>query len=477
LFIPNLIHGQERASRSGDRFDNVDPWTQESSAEVALSGAADAADAVSSAREAFDDGRWSGLPTKERLDALYRLADLVESNGDGLAAADTRDMGNPISGTKGTSAPRAALNFRFFADFVRLRGDDSFPREGNELAYTKHEAAGVVVAVGPWNYPLIQETWKVAPALAWGNTVVLKPSEETPTSALLLGRLALEAGIPPGVFNVVQGFGAESVGEALTKDSRVDRITFTGEVATGRAISAAAARNLTPVSLELGGKGASVVFGDADLDTALPDIVRAGFMNSGQVCLAGSRVYVERRVFDEVCDRLTDLVGRLKIGDPMDPSTDIGPLSSAAHFQKVKGYLDRAHADGGKFLAGGAVGDGLVIPPALVVNLPGSSAVCREEVFGPLMTLSTFDDEAEAVALANCTAYGLTTSVFTTDLGRAHRVAASVRAGTVWVNCFAVRELRAPFGGMKDSGVGREGGDHSREFFSEPKTVIVRYGS
>jgi aminomuconate-semialdehyde/2-hydroxymuconate-6-semialdehyde dehydrogenase len=330
----------------------------------------------------------------------------------------------------------------------------------------------VVAAIAPWNFPLMLETWKVAPALAWGNTVVLKPAEDTPASAALLAGLALEAGFPPGVLNVVQGYGPDSAGAALTADPRVDRITFTGESGTGRVISAAAAANLTPVSLELGGKGANLVFADADLPTAVDWSIRAIFTNAGQVCLAGSRLYVQRPVYEEFLDRFRAAAEALVIGDPKDRATELGPLASAEHHAKVRGYVDAIEAQGGKILTGG-LGDGWVVRPTIVVDAPADAPVCREEVFGPVVVVHAFGTEDEAVAAANDTCYGLNAMVFTENLSRAHRVSAALRAGTVWANCFFVRDLRAPFGGVGDSGVGREGGTFSREFFTEPKAVVM----
>jgi aminomuconate-semialdehyde/2-hydroxymuconate-6-semialdehyde dehydrogenase len=339
-------------------------------------------------------------------------------------------------------------------------------------AYSRFEPAGVVTAIAPWNFPLMLETWKVAPALAWGNTVVLKPAEDTPGSATILARLALEAGMPPGVLNVVHGYGPDSVGSALTENPAVDRITFTGESGTGRIISTAAAANLTPVSLELGGKGANLVFADADLDEAVSWSIKAIFTNAGQVCLAGSRLYVQRGVYEEFLDRFVAAAQALVIGDPKDPATQLGPVASEEHYKKVRSYVDGIAGDGGRLLTGG-LGEGWTIKPTVVVDAPADARVCREEIFGPVVVVHPFDTEDEAVAQANDSPYGLNAMLFTQDLSRAHRVSAALRAGTVWVNCFFIRDLRAPFGGVGDSGVGREGGTFSREFFTEPKAVVM----
>ncbi|MET0740767.1 MAG: aldehyde dehydrogenase [Candidatus Nanopelagicales bacterium] len=471
-FIPHVIDGQEVESVSGARFPDVDPWTQEAYAEVALGDAADAARAVAAARRAFGEGPWPRMGFAERGALIHGFADLLDAHASDLAMADTRDMGKPITDSRGKDAPRTALNFRFFADHARLSTSHAYPMDTGHHAYARHEPAGVAVAIAPWNFPMMLESWKVAPALAWGNTVVLKPAEDTPASATLMARLALEAGFPPGVFNVVHGFGPDSVGAALTSHRGVDRITFTGESGTGRVIAAAAAANLVPVSFELGGKGANLVFDDADLDNALDWSLRAIFLNAGQVCLSGSRLYVQQGIYREFVDRFVAGAKEMVVGDPKDASTQIGPLASAEHFKKVSSYVDAIDSEGGRMLTGG-LGDGWVVQPTVVEGMPQSSRLVQEEIFGPFVVVQPFDSEDEAVRLANDTRYGLNAMVFTENLSRAHRVSAALRAGTIWVNCFFIRELRAPFGGFGDSGVGREGGDYSREFFTEPKAVVM----
>jgi aminomuconate-semialdehyde/2-hydroxymuconate-6-semialdehyde dehydrogenase len=463
----HVIDGVEEPGAA--TFDSVDPWTREPWARIALGGADDAARAVAAARRAFDEGPWPRMGFAERGALIHRFADLLLARTDELALADTRDMGKPVSDAKGKDVPRAAQNFRFFADHARLATAQTLPMDTGHHAYTRFEPAGVVAAIAPWNFPLMLESWKVAPALAWGNTVVLKPAEDTPASATIMARLALEAGIPPGVFNVVHGYGPDGVGSALTGDPRVDRITFTGESGTGRAITAAAGANLTPVSLELGGKGANLVFADADLDLAVDWSIKAIFSNAGQVCLAGSRLYVQRPIVDEFLARFVAAAEKLVIGDPQDPATQLGPLASETHWRKVCGYLDDP---GGKVLTGGR-GEGWVVRPTVVVDVPADAPLQCDEVFGPVVTVTPFDTEDEAVTAANASRYGLNAMVFTENLSRAHRVSAALRAGTVWTNCFFVRDLRAPFGGVGDSGWGREGGDFSREFFTEPKACVM----
>lgn len=468
----HVIGGVEEESASGERFESVDPWSREPWSEVALGGAADAVRAVAAARAAFDDGPWPRMSFEERGSILHRLADLMERDAEELAAADTRDMGKPVTQALHNDVPRSATNFRFFADHARMSTGDQLPMGSGYHTYTRFEPAGVVAAIAPWNFPLMLETWKVAPALAWGNAVVLKPAEDTPASATVLARLANEAGMPPGVFNVVHGYGPDSAGQALTEHPGVDRITFTGESGTGRIIARAAAANLAPVSLELGGKGANIVFADADLDNAVEWSRRAIFTNAGQVCLAGSRLFVQRAVLDEFLARFTAAAEGMVVGDPKQATTEIGPLASQEHFEKVSSYLDLI-PDEGKLLTGGA-GDGWVVRPTIVTGVADDARLMREEIFGPVVVVSPFDTEAEAVHRANDTPYGLNAMVFTENLNRAHRVSAALRAGTVWVNCFFIRDLRAPFGGFGDSGVGREGGNFSREFFTEPQAVVMR---
>jgi len=471
-FYGHIIDGREVDSIDGARMDTIDPYTRQPWAQVALGGRADAALAVAAARRAFDDGPWPRLGYEKRQILLHRLADLMEEHAEELALGDTHDMGKPISQARHDVA-RSAWNFRFFADHARMTPGENYPMDSGHHAYSRFGPAGVVSAIAPWNFPLMLETWKVAPALAWGNTVVLKPAEDTPVSGALLGRLAIEAGFPPGVLNVVQGFGPDSAGAELTENIDVDRITFTGESGTGRIIGAVAASRLCPVSLELGGKGANIVFADAELDNAVDWSVQAIFRNAGQVCLAGSRLYVQREVYDEFLARFVTAAEALRIGDPTDPGTQFGPLASEEHFTKVKGYVDGIETDGGKLLTGG-LGDGWFVRPTIVVDAPADARVCREEIFGPVVVVHPFDTEAEAVVLANDTRYGLNAMLFTENLSRAHRVSAALKAGTVWVNCFFIRDLRAPFGGVGDSGVGREGGPFSREFFTEPKAVVMQ---
>ena len=471
--IPHVIDGEERPAVDGRTFESINPATEAAWARVARGSSADAAAAAAAARRAFDEGSWPRMAPAERGRALHRLADLIEAEAAELGRLDSTDMGKPIRQARDNDAHRAALNFRFFADYAAMATDEALPSPTGHHLYTRHEPVGVAAAISPWNFPLMLATWKVAPALAFGNTVVLKPAEQSPASCHRLGLLAGQVGLPPGTLNVVQGFGPGEAGQALTEDPGVDLITFTGESATGRAILAAGAPTLKRVSFELGGKGANLVFADADLANAVDWSLKAIFLNAGQVCLSGSRLYVQRPVYEEFLDRFVAGAEAMRLGDPLDEATEVGPLASREHWEKVIGYLDLAAAEGAKVRTGGR-GDGWWVKPTVLVDVRQDMRVCREEIFGPVVVVQPFDTDEEAVTLANDSAYGLNAMVFTESLGRAHRVAAAIRAGTIWVNCFFVRDLRAPFGGYKDSGIGREGGGYSREFFTEAKTVVMQ---
>jgi aminomuconate-semialdehyde/2-hydroxymuconate-6-semialdehyde dehydrogenase len=477
--LDHLIDGEFVPASSGETFDTHDPYDGSVIATVARGTAEDAARAVSAARVAFDEGQWPRMSTGERRQILYRFAELVESRAEEIARLETRDVGRPIRETRGFDVVRVAQNLRFFADFADLAASEAYPT-AQRLTYVLHPPAGMVVAIAPWHFPIMLASWKIAPALAFGNTVVLKPAEQTPVSAALLGELGQAAGLPPGTLNVVHGFGPGEVGEALTLDPRVDRITFTGATDTGRQIMRAGAANLTPVSFELGGKSANVVFADADLDAALAGSIRAVFSNNGAMCLAGSRLLIEHSVYDEFAARYVAAAGALSVGDPKDATTDVGPLVERVHLEKVHGYVEQAQQEGGELLVGGTLaqganGGGLEYPPTVLGRMRPEMRAVREEIFGPVQVLLPFHDEAEALTMANDSTYGLAGMVWTRDLDRAHRMARNWRAGNVWVNCFFERDLRAPFGGERDSGVGREGGHYSREFFTEPRTVVVKH--
>jgi aminomuconate-semialdehyde/2-hydroxymuconate-6-semialdehyde dehydrogenase len=376
--------------------------------------------------------------------------------------------------------PRVVRNLRFFADFQDQAVAETYPMPGYHT-YTRYDPKGVAAAISPWNFPLMLASWKFAPAIAFGNTAVLKPAEQSPATAAMFGELAAEI-LPEGVLNVVHGFGPDAAGELLVRSEGVDMVTFTGESRTGQAIMAAAAPTLKGLSLEMGGKSPSIVFADADIEKTLDNVLTGIFKNQGEICLAGSRLYVERPFYDEFLSRLVERTRALVVGEPLDELTYVGPMVSAEQRDRIESYLELAEADGGRVLVGGgrpddpALADGYYLLPTIIEGLSAESRCMKEEIFGPVLTATPFDTEEEVIRLANDTEYGLAGMVFTTNLARAHRVAASITAGLIWINCFFVRDLRTPFGGAKRSGVGREGGYFSREFFTEAKTVTISLG-
>lgn len=471
--IPHFINNNPVESQDGKTFDSVNPATQKPWMQISHGGQVEAEAAIKAARDAFDSGPWPKMTAVERAKILHNLADLVEKNLDELAKIDTSDMGKPITQSKTKDIPRVSDNFRFFADYVKLSENESFPMNDNFHIYTRYEPVGVTAAISPWNFPLMLASWKIAPALAYGNTVVLKPAEQTPVSCYRMAELAAEAGMPEGVLNVVHGFGPGEVGEQLTTHPDVDLVTFTGESNTGRAIMKAASPTLKGVSFELGGKGANIVFEDADLAEAVDWSIKAIYTNAGQVCLAGSRLYVHQNIYDEFLELFVKKAEGMKVGDPTDPNTEIGPLASEEHYKKVVSYLDLESEENFTVLTGGR-GDGWWIKPTILTNVNNEMRVCKEEIFGPVVGIQSFRTEEEAVSLANDTNYGLNAMLFTENVRLAHRVSGQLNAGTVWVNCFFVRDLRAPFGGFGDSGIGREGGKYSKEFFTEPKSVVMK---
>ena len=474
----HVIDGEIVDAADGRVFHSVDPATGAPYATVAEGSAEDARRAVAAARRAFDDGPWPRLSTAERRRLLNRLADRVDEEAARLAEAETRDMGKPIHESVTHDMPRVARNLRFFADFQDLSTAEVYPTHGFHT-YSRYEPKGVVAAISPWNFPLMLASWKVAPALAFGNTVVLKPAEQSPATASMIGQLAAEV-LPEGVLNVLHGYGPNAAGEHLVASDQVDLVTFTGETRTGVEIMKVAASTLKGLSLEMGGKSPNIVFADADIEAAVAGTIRGIFGNQGEVCLAGSRLFVQRSIHDEFMERLRAATQALPIGDPKRHETRVGPLISAEHREKVESYIAVAVGDGGEVVTGGArppvappLEQGFFLEPTIVTGVPTGSRASQEEIFGPVLVASAFDTEDEVVRWANDTEYGLAAMVWTQNLSRGHRIAAALESGLVWVNCFFVRDLRTPFGGAKRSGVGREGGHHSRDFFTEPKAVTI----
>jgi len=482
--IRHHINGKAVASVSGETFENCRPSDNALVAHVHAAGREEVNAAVEAARAALH-GPWRSLSVDARVALLNAVADGIERRFDEFVEAEMNDTGQPRSMMAHAFIPRGAANFRIFADVIKNVPTEAFrmetPDGAGALNYGVRGPKGVIAVVCPWNAPLLLMTWKVGPALACGNTVVVKPSEETPSTATLLGEVMREVGIPDGVYNVVNGGGPNAAGEFLTAHPGVDAITFTGETRTGTAIMQAAARGIRDVSFELGGKNAGIVFADADLDAAVAGIGRAVFLNCGQVCLGTERVYVERAIFEPFVARLKAHAESLKPGDPNDPATRLGPLISREHREKVLGYYAQALADGATVVTGGGIPDmqgalagGAWIEPTIWTDLPPGSRVLREEIFGPCCHIQPFDHEDEVVALANDTEYGLATTIWTQNLARAHRIAERIEVGITWVNDWFLRDLRTPFGGSKASGIGREGGVHSLEFYTELRNVCIK---
>jgi acyl-CoA reductase-like NAD-dependent aldehyde dehydrogenase len=468
----HYIDGQ-RHPGSGARFEVRSPidWDGFKLAEVAAGGAAEVDAAVAAARRAFP--AWAALGPIGRHEVLCRLADAIDAAVPALAKVECVDNGSLFEAMSLRVLPRAANNVRFFAEFARERlAEPARILAGGERNRVRHDPSGVVAVSTPWNAPFMLATWRVGPALAAGNTVVLKPPEWAPLTCSLLGELADQAGLPPGVLNIVHGTGAQA-GAPLTGHPGVDRVAFTGSPTTAHTVYGDAADNLTPVSFELGGKSPFVVFEDADLDAAVSTAAYQ-YDNSGQVCLAGTRLLVQRSVLDDFQARLHARVGEIKVGDPRDPDVTYGPLIHPVALERVTGHVQRALATGARLAFGGRSLGGLYYAPTLFVDVPPSAEILQREVFGPVLTLQPFDSEQEAIALANATRYGLAATIFTGSQDRAHRVSAAVVAGTVWVNCFYVRDLETPFGGARDSGIGREGGHYSFDFYCDVKTVCER---
>lgn len=482
--IKHFINGEYVASADGSTFEDRNPANGELIALVHEGGQREVDDAISAAQAALR-GEWGRMSVERRMELLHKVADGINARFEEFLEAECLDTGKPKSMASHIDIPRGAANFKIFADLVRNVPTEAFlsdtPDGAGALNYAVRKPRGVIAVIAPWNLPLLLMTWKVGPALACGNTVVVKPSEETPHTAALLGKVMNEAGIPRGVYNVVHGFGAGSVGEMLTQHDGVDGITFTGETATGSQIMKAAAPGLKPLSFELGGKNAGIVFAEADMDKAIEGTLRSAFANCGQVCLATERLYVHRSRFDEFVGRLKQGAEDLTMGWWQDDGVSFGPLISRVHQDKVLSYYETARAEGAEVITGGGVPDmpdalraGNWVQPTIWTGLPETSPVIREEIFGPCCHIRAFDDEDEVIALANDTPYGLATSLWTENLSQAHRVAPRMEVGLCWVNSWFLRDLRTPFGGSKKSGIGREGGVHGLEFYAELSNVCIK---
>ena len=477
----NFINGEFVATAK--TFDNRNPATNEVVGQVHEAGQAEVDAAVAAGRAALK-GEWGQMSVVKRAELLHAVADEINRRFDDFLAAELADTGKPRSLASHIDIPRGAANFKIFADIVKNVPTESFhmttPDGSTAISYGLRTPLGVVGVICPWNLPLLLMTWKVGPALACGNTVIVKPSEETPATATLLGEVMNAVGIPRGVYNVVHGLGPGAAGEFLTTHPGVDGITFTGETRTGEAIMKAAANGVRPVSLELGGKNAGVIFDDADLDAALEGIGRACFANSGQVCLGTERLYVQRGIYDRFCAGMAEKAKGFSFGDPYASTTTMGPVISAEHRDKVLSYYGKARAAGAEILAGGGVPDvpgldgGYFVQPTVWTGLGPDASVITDEIFGPCTHITPFDSEEEGLALANASPYGLATSIWTTNLARAHRSAAQIEVGIAWVNSWFLRDLRTPFGGSKASGIGREGGIHSMEFYTELRNICIK---
>lgn len=476
--ILNYIAGKFENPQGNSWLDNVEPATGSIYSRVANSDSADVLKAISAAKTAYP--AWAALPQEERAVFLRKLSNLILANVDRFAAAESRDQGKPVSLARNIDIPRAAKNFSFFADIGAAFGSESHSSSPTVLNYTLRQPLGVVACISPWNLPLYLLTWKIAPALVTGNTVVAKPSELTPYTAHLLAELVNEAGFPAGVLNFIHGEGPR-IGPTLLTHADIKAVSFTGSTRTGEEIAKKSGPLFKKVSLEMGGKNATLVFADSNFDLAVKTAVRAAFTNQGEICLCGSRVLVEESIYEKFRDSFVAEARKLKVGDPQEASTDQGALVSQAHMEKVLGAIEKAKQEGGKIILGGErvkpsgrCANGYFVAPTVIEGLSANCATNQEEIFGPVVTLMPFKTEADAVAAANSTSYGLSASIFTQNLARAHRVAANLETGLIWVNTWMHRDLRVPFGGVKNSGVGREGGVDALRFFTEAKNVCIQ---
>ncbi len=471
-----LIGNRWVPSESGKTFATVNPSTGEEICQIAEADSADVEKAVRAARAAFDHGPWRKMQASDRGRLLLRLADLIETHADELAALEALDNGKPFSVAKAVDVAASAGCYRYFAGWADKVHGKTIPIDGDYFCYTRLEPVGVVGQIIPWNFPMLMQAWKLAPALATGNTVVMKPAEQTPLSALRIGELIVEAGFPAGVVNILPGFGP-TAGAAIANHMDVDKVAFTGSTEVGHLIMEAAAKsNLKRVTLELGGKSPNIVFADTDVNEAVEGAHFGLFFNHGQCCCAGSRVFVEEKIYDEFVEKSGARARNRTVGDPFDPKTEQGPQVDEAQFEKVMGFIDSGRAEGAKLVCGGdRVGDrGYFIQPTVFADVEDEMRIAKDEIFGPVMSIIPFKSVDEVVTRANRTTYGLAAAVWTRDIKKAHAIADSVRAGTVWVNCYNVLDVRAPFGGFKQSGIGRELGEYGLQQYTEVKTVTIK---
>jgi aldehyde dehydrogenase (NAD+) len=471
-----LINNEWVPAESGKTFSTFNPATGQEIAQIGEADVPDVNKAVKAARSAFEGGPWRKMSAAERGRLLNRLADLIERDGEELAYLESLDNGMPLTVARSVALPLTLGAFRYYAGWADKNQGKTIPVSGDYFCYTRHEPVGVCGQITPWNFPLLMYSWKLGPALATGNTVVLKPAEQTPLTALRIGELIVEAGFPPGVVNMLPGFGP-TAGAALANHMDVDKMAFTGSAEVGHLIMEASGRsNLKRVSLELGGKSPNIVFADADMDQAIEGCHLALFFNQGQVCCAGSRLFVEERVYDEFVEKSVTRAERRTVGDPFEEGTEQGPQIDGIQFEKVMSYIDAGKREGADLLTGGnRVGDrGYFIAPTVFAGVRDDMKIAREEIFGPVMSIIKFRHLDEVIERANNTTYGLAAAVWTRDIGKAHAIANSVKAGTVWVNCFNVFDAAAPFGGFKQSGVGREMGEYGLHEYTEVKTVTLK---
>lgn len=475
--ILNYIHGEFVSAVLGKELDNYEPATGKIYSTLPASQKTDVDKAVASAQKSFVG--WSSLTAQERAVYLRKIADAIDAQLEELARAESIDNGKPLSVARLVDIPRSATNFRFFADAITQMSGESFQTNPETFNYVLHQPLGVVGCISPWNLPLYLLTWKIAPALAAGNCVVAKPSEVTPMTAFLLSQLVQKVGLPPGVLNIVHGLGGD-VGQAMSEHPNIKAISFTGSTATGQKIAQTTASSFKKLALEMGGKNPAIVFADCDFEKTTSEILRSAFSNQGQICLCGSRILVEESLYPRFKETLLRKMKMLKVGDPLEERTSQGAVVSKDHFQKILSHLDLAKKEGGTILCGGeAVSlegrcrDGWFVAPTLIEGLNNQCRTNQEEIFGPVATLQTFKTESEALQIANDSQYGLAASLWTQNLSRAHRMASQIETGIVWINTWMNRDLRTPFGGVKKSGLGREGGVEALHFFTEPKTICV----